>query len=683
MSRDKYSNFESNWKKKSEREHIRIARENVLADAEARGLKELDRRKKEDSWMLPNLEQSLDNGDRKSRKRKKEKKSKKHKKEKKSKKKKKRRERSSSSSSSSESEDEWVEKVNQQVNSSEKREPSPVKQRESWMDFGLMAEASTNSKEELASKKTQKAIEREKREETQKQEWLKRELNPNILKEHGIKTTSEDTISSKDDADKNKSSSWIERAFQRAKEQAKREGRTIEEVAKERWGSLDKFKNLLSKSQNDSSFSMRGESKEDYRSSSSRSGWKTEARREKDKHLKVDEQRRREKRSPSAERSSVNKVSSDESKNIVKNEVDEGLVVMSEKEMNALGAKIVKFEILGKDVTKLKAKLEKARQAQELKNAGQLEEQTTEETVVLTRTDAKGFSRPIQADVVNEGKRRKGKVQTHADGERVRYFADDDRYDLKQMFEREKLSTAEDQNLMMSRLAGKAIERTDDDYSIDDVFTSRAAKKRSEEQDMKRDRDQAIAEHKELSRTLDECRYCFDGAEFKKHLLVAIGKTCYVSLPHFTSLTEDHCFIIPMSHVKCGTLLDEDVFSEMQTFRAALCKMFEEDDRDCVFFEIATGLKRHPHMVLECVPIPKENGEFLPMYFQKAIQESESEWSHNKKLISLTNEKNIRRSVPKGLPYFHVDFGMQNGFAHVIEDEHLFPRNFAQGTQII
>ena len=70
------------------------------------------------------------------------------------------------------------------------------------------------------------------------------------------------------------------------------------------------------------------------------------------------------------------------------------------------------------------------------------------------------------------------------------------------------------------------------------------------------------------------------------------------------------------------------------------------------------------------------------MYFQKAIQESESEWSHNKKLINLTQEKNIRRSIPKGLPYFHVDFGMQNGFAHVIEDEQLFPRNFAPGKHI-
>ena len=35
----------------------------------------------------------------------------------------------------------------------------------------------------------------------------------------------------------------------------------------------------------------------------------------------------------------------------------------------------------------------------------------------------------------------------------VVYFADDDKHDLKSMFEREKLSTAEDQNAMLSRLA--------------------------------------------------------------------------------------------------------------------------------------------------------------------------------------------------------------------------------------
>ena len=54
----------------------------------------------------------------------------------------------------------------------------------------------------------------------------------------------------------------------------------------------------------------------------------------------------------------------------------------------------------------------------------------------------------------NSGKRRKKSkvITTHAkDRQRERYFADDDKHDLKSMFEREKLSTAEDQNAMLSR----------------------------------------------------------------------------------------------------------------------------------------------------------------------------------------------------------------------------------------
>nr|CAH7755341.1 unnamed protein product [Callosobruchus chinensis] len=66
-----------------------------------------------------------------------------------------------------------------------------------------------------------------------------------------------------------------------------------------------------------------------------------------------------------------------------------------------------------------------------------------------------------------------------------------------------------------------------------------------------------------------------------------------------------------------------------------------------------------------------------PIYFKKAIDESEMEWAQNKKLVSL-NKRDVRRAIPKGLPYFAVNFGMNEGFAHVIEDERLFPDNFAQ-----
>ena len=47
-------------------------------------------------------------------------------------------------------------------------------------------------------------------------------------------------------------------------------------------------------------------------------------------------------------------------------------------------------------------------------------------------------------------------METHGkEGTRERYFADDDRYDLKEMVRREKMSTADDQEAMMARLASK------------------------------------------------------------------------------------------------------------------------------------------------------------------------------------------------------------------------------------
>ena len=102
---------------------------------------------------------------------------------------------------------------------------------------------------------------------------------------------------------------------------------------------------------------------------------------------------------------------------------------------------------------------------------------------------------------------------------------------------------------------------------------------------------------------------------------------------------QGHCLIVPMHHVSCGTLVDEDVYSEIQEFRRALTTMFgsgkrrqmdegsessDDDDegsaKDCVFFETALRLKKQPHMVVQCVPLPQRVGNEAPMYFQVRMQ---------------------------------------------------------------
>ncbi len=63
---------------------------------------------------------------------------------------------------------------------------------------------------------------------------------------------------------------------------------------------------------------------------------------------------------------------------------------------------------------------------------------------------------------------------------------------------------------------------------------------------------------------------------------------------------------------------------------------------------------------------------------QKAISESEGEWSQHKKLIDTKARGGLRKSIPKGFPYFSVEFGVSGGYAHVIEDEKKFSRYFGR-----
>lgn len=107
---------------------------------------------------------------------------------------------------------------------------------------------------------------------------------------------------------------------------------------------------------------------------------------------------------------------------------------LSDEKMNKLGAKIVKAEILGdtKLVEELKAKLEAAREYRKQNpDAGKEEE----EGIMLIATNSAGNSMPLvkgeRGDPRSKGGKRK--VDTHMEGQRAKYFGNDDKYSLSQM----------------------------------------------------------------------------------------------------------------------------------------------------------------------------------------------------------------------------------------------------------
>lgn len=123
---------------------------------------------------------------------------------------------------------------------------------------------------------------------------------------------------------------------------------------------------------------------------------------------------------------------------------------LTDQQMNELGAKILKAEILGNDelANELKQKLEKAREYRNghkseilaKDRAAKNNTSKEEEFVMLTTTNRQGVTKPLARQTKESdlwggraGRKKNKKVETHSGGERVRYFADDDKYDIKQM----------------------------------------------------------------------------------------------------------------------------------------------------------------------------------------------------------------------------------------------------------
>lgn len=151
-------------------------------------------------------------------------------------------------------------------------------------------------------------------------------------------------------------------------------------------------------------------------------------------------------------------------------------------------------------------------------------------------------------------------------------------------------------------------------------------------------------------------------------------------MPSTESFVEGNCLIIPINHCSSCVSCDEEVWNEIVDFKRALVSMFEKKRLDCVFLELYSTEKKHSHLIIECIPIGMNCSNLGPIYFKKAILESESEWATNKGLIDL-KEKQLRNAIPKNMAYFSVGFGLDEGYAHVIENSEAYPDNF--GKEVI
>uniref|UniRef100_A0A5B6ZK00 Putative CWF19-like protein 2 n=1 Tax=Davidia involucrata TaxID=16924 RepID=A0A5B6ZK00_DAVIN len=217
--------------------------------------------------------------------------------------------------------------------------------------------------------------------------------------------------------------------------------------------------------------------------------------------------------------------------------------------------------------------------------------------------------------------------------------------------------------------------RADDEYEFDD-----GPRRKNQKKGGANDHKSAGMTNfsKRILTQQERCQFCFENPTRPKHLVVAIANFTYLTLPQWQPVVPGHCFILPMQHESATRTVDNNVWDEIRNFKKCLIMMFAKQEKDPVFLETVMELaQQRRHCLVECIPLPREIAKQAPLYFKKAIDEAEDEWSqHNAKKLIDTSEKGLRGSIPKDFPYFHVEFGLNKGFVHVIDDEKKFETNF-------
>ncbi|XP_047955764.1 CWF19-like protein 2 isoform X4 [Salvia hispanica] len=456
--------------------------------------------------------------------------------------------------------------------------------------------------------------------------------------------------------------SWRLKALKRSKEQAAREGRNLQQVVEERWGSMGQFAASVGSRDVASTHAhlqainhrRKGLMKEEKKNLDveSNSAEKIDRKDITPRHSKMKMPKvhdslswgKRERNKMSAEdsalvsaaMSNLNKFSNDGNfmaafMNKEEKSVDQSSSSKSEARADSSASVDFAFRENKEDVGTLGPPMsanQLAAKALQLRLKGRHEEA---EKLMKEAENIKG-----KQDAGNESSR------PQIDGTTSRYIMHD-------VSARQKRKEDDGDLHLAQRIAQNQrfsiSNQADEEYDYDDGPRKKTRKKGG---DSSRKSSEITNSANRILTQQERCQFCFENPSRPKHLVISIANFTYLAVPHQQPVVPGHCCILTLQ------------------------------EKDVVFFETVVGLARQRrHCLVECIPVPRDIAKQAPLYFKKAIDEAEDEWSqHNAKKLIDTSEKGLRGSIPKNFPYFHVEFGLSKGFVHVIDDEKDFPGNF-------
>ncbi|KAJ4991276.1 hypothetical protein SVAN01_03174 [Stagonosporopsis vannaccii] len=335
------------------------------------------------------------------------------------------------------------------------------------------------------------------------------------------------------------------------------------------------------------------------------------------------------------------------------------------------------------ELNKLKAQMMKAK-LKKSPDAGKLEAEynaaisgstgnTDRDVVVLNAMDNRMLAGGRQGEVVS--------LETKRGVERGLVKENED-MSIEDMVRQERRTKGQNEGLILAEKIGKDAKFDNDLDYMDENATKLAARAPKSSINL---RNQAIQDYQKTNRILDSCPLCHHEDKSPPQPPVApvisLATRTFLTLPTEPEISDGGAVIVPIQHRNNLLECDDDEWEEIRNFMKSLTRMYHDQGRDVLFYENAANPGRKLHAAMSVVPIPFELGETAPAFFREAILTSDNEWSQHKPIIdtlkasrSGLGKQAFRRSLAKEMPYFHVWFELDGGMGHIVEDERRWPR---------